>query len=107
MRHCLTEILSDLGINNLSEYIVFLYAEHGLAVFESFVPGNAYYTFRYHDSEQLLNHVSMLTKSQMLLSSSFFNMGYHIRTKIDWKKKYLNYLSSHLCIPKKSISMNW
>ena len=76
MNHKPTEIFSNLGIPSLQDYIVFLYAERGLAVFESFIPGNAYYTFKYFD--ELLNSVSVLSKDQMILSSSFATRGYHI-----------------------------
>lgn len=54
MKHEPTDIYSELGIASLQDYIVFLFAEKGLAVFESFIPGNAYYTFRYFDLDELL-----------------------------------------------------
>ena len=76
-----TEIFSQLAIEALSNYMVFLYPEEELAVFESFVPGNAYYTFKYTDFESLLTQVAKLTKTQMLLASNFLGRGYHIQEK--------------------------
>lgn len=81
MQHEPSEIYSDLGIASLPEYIVFLYPNIGLAVFESFTPGNAYYTFRYYDFDILLDNVAKLTKTQMLTTSSFLNRGYHINDR--------------------------
>ncbi|WP_321008872.1 phospholipase D family protein [Hungatella effluvii] len=81
LSHNPSEIFSNLGIASLQDYIVFLYAEHGLAIFESFIAGNAYYTFKYFDFDELLKNVSTLSKSQMILSSSFVNRGYHISDK--------------------------
>lgn len=81
MKHSPSEIFSNLNIPSLPEYIVFIYAERGLAVFESFTPGNAYYTFRYYDLEALLQNVSLLTKTEMLVSSNFLSRGYHIHDK--------------------------
>lgn len=82
-----TEIFSNLGVASLDDYIVFLYSGFGLAVFESFVPGNAYYAFRYTDFEKLLNQVASLTKTQMLLNSSFLNRGYHLHDNNKTKEK--------------------
>lgn len=78
MNHTPTEIYSDLGIASLPEYIVFLYPDRGLAVFESFIPGNAYYTFKYFDFDVLIENVAKLTKTQMITTSNFLNRGYHI-----------------------------
>lgn len=78
INHNPSEIYSNLGILSLQDYIVFLYAERGLAVFESFIPNNAYYTFKYFDFDELLKNVSSLTKTQMVLSSDFVGRGYHI-----------------------------
>lgn len=81
-----SDVMSNLGIKALDGYIVFLYADYGIAVFESFIPGNAYYTFKYYDFEQLLNQVSKLTKSEMITLSNFVNRGYHIYDKEKLKK---------------------
>ncbi len=75
LEHDPAEIFSNIGVPSLQEYIVFLYPGFGLAVFESFVPGNAYYAFRYTEFEKLLNRVSSLTKTQMLMNSAFLNRG--------------------------------
>lgn len=79
LAHNPTEILSNLDIPALSEYIAFLYSDNGLAVFESFVAGNAFYSFRYDDFEHLLTQISKLTKTEMLVASNFLMRGYHIQ----------------------------
>ena len=78
LEHDPAEIFSNIGVPSLQEYIVFLYPGFGLAVFESFVPGNAYYAFRYTEFEKLLNRVSSLTKTQMLMNSAFLNRGSNV-----------------------------
>jgi len=78
MGHNPSEIFTDLSVASLPDYIVFLFAEIGMAVFESFVPGNAYYTFRYFDFDALLNSISGMTKKQMSISSTLLHRGYHI-----------------------------
>ena len=60
---------------------LFLYPKVGLAVFESFVPGNAYYTFRYYDCDMLINQITSLSKTEMVLSSDFLGRGYHVQDK--------------------------
>ena len=87
LEHDPAEIFSNIGVPSLQEYIVFLYPGFGLAVFESFVPGNAYYAFRYTEIEKLLNQVSALTKTQMLLNSAFLNRGYHLQDNVKTKEK--------------------
>ena len=81
MEHNPTEIYSELGIAALRDYIAFLFPSKSLAIFESFVPGNAYYTFRYDDFPKLLSQVSGMTKTQLTLSSAFVYRGYHIQNK--------------------------
>ena len=81
------EVFSNLGIQSLQDYIVFLFPANGLAVFESFIPGNAYYAFMYNDFERLLQQVSALTKTQMLMNSAFINRGYHLQDKQRTKEK--------------------
>lgn len=81
MSHQPADIYSELGINALDSYVVFLFPANSLAVFESFTPGNAYYTFRYDDFERLLSQVAGMTKTQMMISSNFLNRGYHIQNK--------------------------
>lgn len=87
LEHDPAEIFSNIGVPSLQEYIVFLYPGFGLAVFESFVPGNAYYAFRYTEFEKLLNRVSSLTKTQMLMNSAFLNRGYHLQDNVKTKEK--------------------
>lgn len=87
LEHNPTEIFSNIGVLSLQDYIVFLYPSFGLAVFESFIPGNAYYAFRYTDFDKLLNQVSTLTKTQMLMNSAFLNRGYHLQDSVKTKEK--------------------
>ena len=87
LEHEPAEIFSNIGVPSLQEYIVFLYPGFGLAVFESFVPGNAYYAFRYTEFEKLLNQVSTLTKTQMLMNSAFLNRGYHLQDSVKTKER--------------------
>lgn len=87
LEHDPAEIFSNIGVPSLQEYIVFLYPGFGLAIFESFVPGNAYYVFRYTEFEKLLNQVSTLTKTQMLMNSAFLNRGYHLQDSVKTKEK--------------------
>ncbi len=65
MQHNPQEIYSNMGIESLPEYIAFLFPQRDLAVFESFTPGNAYYTFRYNDFCDLLDDISGLSKTQL------------------------------------------
>ena len=71
LAHNPSEILSNLEIPALDDYIAFLYSDNGLAVFESFVPGNAFYSFRFDDFDRLLLQISKLTKTEMLVASDF------------------------------------
>ena len=76
-----TDIFSNLKIPSLNDYMLFLFPDVGIATFESFIPGNAYYTFKYYDYHKLLEQVSSLTKTQMILCSDFLGRGYHIGDK--------------------------
>ena len=87
LEHEPADIFSNIGVPSLQEYIVFLYPGFGLAVFESFIPGNAYYAFRYTEFEKLLNQVSTLTKTQMLMNSAFLNRGYHLQDSVKTKER--------------------
>ena len=105
LSHNPSEIFGNLCISSLQEYIVFLFAEYGLAVFESFIPGNAYYTFKYFDFDDLIRSVSTLTKSQMLLSSSFLSRGYHISDKDKLETKINRLFENHeSSMPENNIS---
>lgn len=79
LSHQPAEIYSNLNIPALTDYIVFLFESNGLAVFESFTPGNAYYTFHYDDLDKLLEQLTKLSKTKMLLASEFLMRGYHIQ----------------------------
>ena len=88
MQYYPTDIYSQLNIDALSNYMVFLYLENELAVFESFIPGNAYYTFRYTDFEELLFQVSKISKTQMLIASNFLGCGYDVSLTMVNAKDY-------------------
>lgn len=68
--------------------LVFTY-EH-LVVFESFVPGNAYYVFKYDALDNLLERLSKMTKSQMMLAEYSVQRGTHIQNRENLKRKIDN-----------------
>ena len=77
-----TDRYEDIGIEALKDYVMFVYAENGLVVFESFVPGNAYYVFKYRNSlVELLADINCMSKTQMACSAHYMKRGYHIRSK--------------------------
>lgn len=77
-----TDRYEDIGIEALKDYVMFVYAENGLVVFESFVPGNAYYVFKYRNSlVGLLADIKRMSKTQMACSAHYMKRGYHIRSK--------------------------
>ena len=41
--------------------------EH-IVVFESFIPGNAYYVFKYDEIDELMRNIYEISKTQMKLS---------------------------------------
>jgi len=74
---------SDLGISTLDKYVLFIYEKYGLAVFESFESGNAYYVFKYYnDLERLLNYVSDKSKKGLKKDLFYYlNKGNHTKNK--------------------------
>lgn len=66
---------------------MFVYATNHLAVFESFIPGNAYYVFRYDELDVLLEEISHMTKSQMILAEYSTQRGNHIQNRDKLKSK--------------------
>ena len=77
-----TDRYENIGIDALKDYIMFVYAENGLVVFESFIPGNAYYVFRYRNSlVKLLEEIANMSKTQMACSVHYVNRGYHMQSK--------------------------
>ena len=77
-----TDRYENIGIDALKDYIMFVYAENGLVVFESFIPGNAYYVFKYRNSlVNLLEEITNMSKTQMACSVHYVNRGYHMQSK--------------------------
>ena len=95
INHNPSEILSELGIPALEGYIAFLFSDLGLAVFESFVPGNAFYSFRYYDFDKLILRLARITKTEMVLTSEFLLRGYHIQDHEKLERKIEKLLSIH------------
>lgn len=60
--------------------------EH-IVVFESFIPGNAYYVFKYDEIDELMRNISEMSKTQMKLAEYSVQCGNHISNKENLKKK--------------------
>ena len=77
-----TDRYENIGIDALKDYIMFVYTENSLVVFESFIPGNAYYVFKYRNSlVNLLEEIANMSKTQMACSVHYVNRGYHMQSK--------------------------
>lgn len=87
LEHNPTCIYKDVNVNALKNYIMIVYAINHLAVFESFIPGNAYYVFCYDDMDVLLEEISHMTKSQMMLAEYSTQRGNHIPNRDKLKIK--------------------
>lgn len=87
LEHNPTCIYKDVNVNALKNYIMIVYAINHLAVFESFIPGNAYYVFCYEDMDVLLEEISHMTKSQMMLAEYSTQRGNHIPNRDKLKIK--------------------
>lgn len=87
LEHNPTCIYKDVNINALKNYIMIVYEINHLVVFESFIPGNAYYVFCYDDMDVLLEELSNMTKSQMMLAEYSTQRGNHIQNRDKLKTK--------------------
>lgn len=88
MAKCPTSIYEKTSIGAFENYLMFVYSQEKLVVFESFAPSNAYYVFRIkNDLVSLLEDISGITKSQMSLSACYVNRGYHTISKEKLEKK--------------------
>lgn len=77
-----TERYEEIGIEALKDYIMFVYAENRLVVFEAFMPGNAYYVFKYRNSlVDLLSDINCMSKTQMTCSVHYVKKGYHMQSR--------------------------
>lgn len=81
LEHNPTYIYKDINVNALSNYIMIVYIIQHLVVFESFIPGNAYYVFSYDDLDDLVEAISHMTKSQMILAEYSVQRGNHIQNR--------------------------
>lgn len=81
LEHNPTYIYKDINVNALSNYIMIVYTIQHLVVFESFIPGNAYYVFSYDDLDDLVEAISRMTKSQMILAEYSVQRGNHIQNR--------------------------
>lgn len=79
MAHTPSVIYEDFGVPALGNYILLLFPNYSLAVFETFESGNAYYTFEYSDIEQLLQKAANLSKAELRRQSEFLRKGNHIK----------------------------
>ena len=83
-----TQMHENIDIESLKEYVMFVFSENNLVVFDSLMNNNAYYVFKNKSSlPKLLTDIKEMTKTQMSLSEHYVNKGYHIKDKDKIKKK--------------------
>jgi len=83
-----TEMYENVDIESFKEYIMFVFAENKLVVFESLLNNNAYYVFKYKNNlVELLTNIKCMSKTQMSLSEHYINKGYHVQYKDKIEKK--------------------
>ena len=87
MEHMPAYIYNNVSVNALQNYIMLVFTYNHLVVFESFIPGNAYYVFKYDDLDSLVEKISQMTKSQMILAEYSIQRGNHIQNKDNLKRK--------------------
>ena len=87
MEHMPAYIYNHVSVNALQNYIMLVFTYNQLVVFESFIPGNAYYVFKYDDLDSLVEKISQMTKSQMMLAEYSVQRGNHIQNKDNLKRK--------------------
>lgn len=91
-----SDCFTDLGIEALDGYVLFVYDEYSLGVFESFSRDNAYYVFNCISIEHLLAQVSQLSKTEMANISIFIGRGYHIENQDRLQDKIAKYFTKHI-----------
>lgn len=79
MRHNPSKCLSVHNIPALYNYVLFVFKDFDLAVFESFDLDNAYYVFACEDYQELISQISHMSKQQMTKASQYKSRGYHIQ----------------------------
>lgn len=85
-----TAIYDDIEIGAFKDkkYSLFYYSSTRLAVFESFMPNNAYYAFRINNNlPELLDNISKMAKEEMAFSKFYIKKGYHTLSHDNLKKK--------------------
>ena len=87
MEHAPACIYRNVSVNALHNYIMLVFTYDHLVVFESFIPGNAYYVFKYDDLDGLLEKISKMTKNQMMLAECSIQRGNHIQNRENLKRK--------------------
>lgn len=75
-------ICDDIPIEALKAYTMFAFLQDEVVVFESFEPKNAFYVFGCPNGvENLINSIAKLTKSQMVFSEWYVDIGNHISNR--------------------------
>ena len=76
------EIYENVGIPSLKDYFLLVYPSIQLAVFESYIPNNAYYVFNYRVSiTNLLDELKKKKKMEMMSYDDLISRGYHFKDK--------------------------
>lgn len=89
-----SEIYDNLEIEALMGYVMFVYASDQIVVFESYVPGNAYYVFRYTGSLGVfLSNIATMSKTQMAFSEHYISRGYHIQNRERIERRISKYFT--------------
>ena len=88
MNHNPDMVLENISIEALKQYVMFVFLEKEMVVFESFKPQNAFYVFGCPKGiDDLISNISKLTKTQMVLSKQFVDRGNHIINKDKLKQR--------------------
>lgn len=98
LEHNPTYVDKNVKVTALKNYIMFVYATNRLVVFESLISGNAYYIFRYDDLDILLEEISHMTKSEMILAEYSTKRGNHIHDREKLKRKIDKFFCSSVDI---------
>lgn len=85
LRHNPTRIFDHLLLSPFEGYILFIYEEINLYVFESFDFGNAFYCFKSTSLEELFESINGKTKLQLYMTSEFYKRGYHRNDTLNMK----------------------
>lgn len=79
MKHNPTVVFENVELEALSSYVMYVFEENELAVFESFIPQNAYYVFSCPNGvDDLIANLRLMTKTQMAMSEWYVRRGNHV-----------------------------